>query len=54
MPWQGYARLLDEDVEAIVAYLRSIKPVEHEVPGAVAPGTRASAPFVYFGTYRSR
>jgi mono/diheme cytochrome c family protein len=54
MPWQGYAKMNGDDVDAIVAYLRSIKPVEHKVPDEVLPGTRASEPFVYFGTYRSR
>lgn len=54
MPWQGYARLTDDDVEAIVAYLRSIPAIEHRVPAAVSPGRRASKPFVYFGVYRSR
>jgi mono/diheme cytochrome c family protein len=54
MPWQGYTKMTDDDVDAIVAYLRSIKPVEHEVPDEVAPGTRAKEPYVYFGTYRSR
>lgn len=54
MPWQGYARLTDDDVDAIVAYLRSIRPVEHRVPSPVPPGSKASKPFVYFGVYRSR
>ena len=54
MPWQGYARLHDDDVDGIVAYLRSITPVRHEVPAEVLPGSRASEPYVYFGTYRSR
>ena len=53
MPWQGYAKLTDEDTNAIVAYLRSIRPVRNKVPKEVKPGERASAPFVYFGTYRS-
>jgi mono/diheme cytochrome c family protein len=54
MPWQGYAKMTSEDVDAIVAYLRSIKPVEHEVPDEVLPGARAMEPYVYFGIYRSR
>ena len=54
MPWQGYAILSDEDVSAIVAYLRSLEPVRHEVPAEVRPGERAGSPFVYFGFYRSR
>ena len=54
MPWQGYARLTDQDLEAIVAYLRSIEAVSHQVPDRVAPGAVARAPFVYFGVYRRR
>jgi len=54
MPWPGYSKMSDEDINAIVAYLRSIKPVSHKVPAEVTPGTRATKPFVYFGTYRSR
>jgi mono/diheme cytochrome c family protein len=54
MPWQGYTRMQPEDVEAIVAYLRSIKPVSHKVPDEVKPGVTTEHPFVYFGVYRSR
>lgn len=54
MPWQGYSRMTEEDVNAIVAYLRSIKPVRHQVPAEVTPGQHASHPYVYFGTYMSR
>lgn len=54
MPWQAYAKMSDEDVNAIVAYLRSVEPVSHKVPIEVIPGTVAKEPFVYFGTYRSR
>ncbi len=54
MPWQGYAKISDDDVAAIVSYLRSIEPVHHEVPAEVPPGKPARAAFVYFGVYRSR
>jgi len=54
MPWQGYANLNDEDVGAIVGYLRSIEAVRHQVPAEVEPGDRATEAFVYFGVYRSR
>ncbi len=54
MPWQGYARMTEEDVNAIVSYLRSIKPIRHRVPASIPPGTRATAPYVHFGVYRSR
>jgi len=54
MPWQGYARLSDDDIEAMVAYLRSVEPIKNTVPNEVKPGDRATSPFVYFGVYRSR
>ena len=54
MPWPGYAKMSDDDVDAIVSYLQSIKPVRHEVPERVEPGDRAKSPFVYFGFYRSK
>jgi hypothetical protein len=54
MPWRGYARISDDDVTAIVGYLRSIAPVDHQVPDEVEPGRRASHSFVYFGVYRSK
>jgi hypothetical protein len=54
MPWQGYAQLHDDDVNAIVGYLRSIAPIRNKVPAEVLPGQIATSPFVYFGVYRSR
>lgn len=44
MPWQNYAKLHDEDVDAIVAYLRSIPPVKHQEPKALPPGAEALGP----------
>lgn len=35
MPWIEYARLSDEDAYAIAAYLRTLEPVENEVPAPV-------------------
>lgn len=54
MPWQGYARMTDEDIDAIVSYLRSIEPVAHQTPSRVQPGQPAPRPYVYFGVYRSK
>jgi len=54
MPWQGYTRMSADDIEAVVAYLRSIKPIRNEVPEMVPPGTRARYPYVHFGVYQSR
>jgi mono/diheme cytochrome c family protein len=53
MPWAFYRQMTDQDASAIVAYLRSIPPVEHPVPSRVEPGRQAPAPYVYFGVYRS-
>ena len=54
MPWQGYAKLTDEDVFAIVDYLRSIEPINSRVPENVTPGERSPHQYVHFGVYRSR
>ncbi len=54
MPWQGYSRMSEEDIAALVSYLRSVKPIRNKVPDAVLPGTRAPSPYVHFGVYRKR
>ncbi len=35
MPWQEYAKLTDADLQAIFAYLMSLKPVRNAVPASV-------------------
>lgn len=37
MPWFNFAYLKDEDVSAIYAYLKSIKPVNNLVPAPISP-----------------
>lgn len=37
MPWQSLAQLTNDDLKAIWAYLRSIKPIENAVPDPLAP-----------------
>ena len=54
MPWQGYAKMTDDDIDAIVVYLRSIKPIRNKVPKPVNMGEKAHSPFVYYGVYRSK
>lgn len=54
MPWRGYAKISEDDVTAIVGYLRTIDSVRHQVPDEVQPGRLASYPFVYYGVYRSK
>ncbi len=45
MPWQGYAKVTDADAQAIVAYLKSLPPSDHRVPGPSAPEA-APAPYL--------
>jgi len=42
MPWQNYGQLNDEDLGAIFAYLKSIRPVKNAVPQPIAPTDLAS------------
>lgn len=37
MPWQEYAKMTDEDLKAVFAYLQSIPPVENSVPDPISP-----------------
>jgi mono/diheme cytochrome c family protein len=37
MPWRGLSHLTHRDAEAIVAYLKSLPPVKHKVPGPFGP-----------------
>jgi hypothetical protein len=37
MPWQSYAKMTDDDLKAMFAYLKTIKPVKNSVPAPIAP-----------------
>lgn len=37
MPWFNFAKLTDEDMAALFAYLRSLKPVVNRVPQPIPP-----------------
>jgi mono/diheme cytochrome c family protein len=37
MPWQGYTQMTDEDVKAIFAYLKQLKPINNVVPAPLPP-----------------
>ncbi len=37
MPWKAFANLSKADVNAIAAYLKSLKPVSNKVPGPFGP-----------------
>jgi mono/diheme cytochrome c family protein len=37
MPWRGFANLTPSDAMAVAAYLQSLPPVSHKVPGPFGP-----------------
>jgi mono/diheme cytochrome c family protein len=37
MPWQMYRNLTDDDLKAVYAYLRTVKPIHNRVPDPVPP-----------------
>jgi mono/diheme cytochrome c family protein len=37
MPWQGLAKLTDDDLKAMFAYLQSLKPIQNKVPDPIPP-----------------
>lgn len=45
MPYMGYSQMNDADAAAIVAYLRSLKPVSAKVPGPFGPDERPTLPY---------
>ena len=46
MPYHSYARLTDEDAEALVAYLKSLKPIRNKAPAIAGPNEKPKAPFL--------
>jgi mono/diheme cytochrome c family protein len=42
MPWPFYRNLSDEDLKAIFAYLKTIKPINNVVPAPITPDKLAS------------
>jgi hypothetical protein len=48
MPWPNYAKMTDEDLTAVFAYLRSIPPVRNRVPQPLPPhGTEAATASIW-------
>jgi mono/diheme cytochrome c family protein len=43
MPWHAFAALTGEDVRAIVAFLKSLPPVQNKVPGPFGPTEQPSS-----------
>jgi len=46
MPWRSYAAITDEDAQALARYLKSLTPIVNAVPGPVADGAAAPAPYL--------
>src|SRR5262245_51126071 len=46
MPWMSYGHITADDATALVAYLRSLKPVAHKVPGPFAATDKPTAPYL--------
>lgn len=46
MPYHSYSKLTDADAQALVAYLKSMKPVRNQAPAITGPGQKPPAPFL--------
>lgn len=46
MPWMSYGHITKDDAASLVAYLRSLKPVDHQVPGPFGAQEKATAPYM--------
>jgi len=46
MPFHSYARLTDADAQALAAYLKSLKPIRHQVPAITGPQEKPKAPYL--------
>lgn len=46
MPYHSYARLTDADAQALVAYLKSLKPISNKAPAIIGPNEKPKAPFL--------
>ena len=40
MPWQTIGQMTDDDLKAIFAYLKSLPPIENQVPAPLPPNVR--------------
>jgi hypothetical protein len=38
MPWEGIGQMTDDEIKAVFAFLKSIKPVNNLVPAPIPPG----------------
>jgi hypothetical protein len=40
MPWYEFAKMTDDDLRAVFAYLRSLPPINNQVPAPIPPGAQ--------------
>ena len=46
MPYHSYSKLSDADAQALASYLKSLKPIQHQVPTIIGPSERPNAPYL--------
>jgi mono/diheme cytochrome c family protein len=46
MPYHNYGKLTDADAQALASYLKSLKPVRHQVPAIAGPSEKPTAPYL--------
>lgn len=46
MPYHSYAVLTDEDARSLGSHLKAVKAIRNKVPGPVADGQTAPAPYL--------
>jgi hypothetical protein len=44
MPWQMFRNMSDNEIKAIFAYLKTIKPIKNTVPQPLPPVTAKAQP----------
>jgi hypothetical protein len=37
MPWPNFAQMTDDDLRAVFAYLKTLKPIENAIPDPIPP-----------------
>lgn len=43
MPWFNYSKMSDEDLNAVFAYIQTLKPIDNEVPAPLPPSVQVAA-----------
>ena len=46
MPYHNYGKLTDADAQALASYLKSLKPVRHQVPAITGATEKPTAPYL--------